>query len=79
MDYAQAYQYEPPVRLRKGGLGRLGHIKVCTDYNEDRLEQENDEMLQLDATYLAINYAYCPTEVQKRLNFDTSGGQKLLM
>lgn len=75
IEYAQAFQYEPPIKLLDGRIARSDHIKVCTDYDEGAEEQENDAINQLDATYLAVNFAYCPESVQRKLNFDTSQGQ----
>ena len=72
--YLQAFQYEPPKLLDDGSTKRDGVIIVCTDESDKPQEEKENDPKQADATYLAVYFAYLPTDKQKRINFDTSGG-----
>ena len=76
MLYEQYFQYEAPKYDKKDGkCKRDGVIQIVTD--ESGLTNQNDEDQQ-DATYLAVYYPFLPADLQKKLNFDTSKGKKLL-
>ena len=64
--YVQAFQYEAPKMQDDGTTKRDGVIIITTDEREDvpMAEKENDKA-QHDATYLAVYFAYMPTDKQK--------------
>ena len=77
--YVQHFQYEAP-KMTDYGPKRDGVIFITTDERKDvPSDEKTNDLSQSDATYLAINFPYMKPEMQKRVNFDTSNGQTLLM
>ena len=74
LTYVQHFQYEPPKLDDRGYINREGVIFITTDTDKDPDKKKENDLSQSDATYLAINYAYLPTDRQKKMNFDTSDG-----
>ena len=72
-------QYEPSKVNDDGYIGRDDVVLICTDEKKPAEGQEpvHDD-LQMDATYLAINFAYLNEEQQKNFNLDTSEGKTLV-
>ena len=78
--YVQLFQYEAPKMQDNGYPKRDGVIFITTDERKDvKSEEKDNDLSQADATYLAINFPYMKPEMQKRVNFDTSNGQAILM
>ena len=78
LTYMQAFQFEAPTYHDDGTAKRAQAIFVTTDESDKPVEEKEYDEQQLDATYLAIYFPYLATDKQKRINFDTSNGQKLL-
>lgn len=82
LTYVQGFQYEPPKKTEDGSVKRDGVIFISTDERDDEEieaagETRQNDQAQHDATYIAVFFAYLPTDKQNAINFDTSGGATL--
>ena len=76
LEYQQAYQYEPPCKMDDGTCRRDDVITISTQEGVEGHLCQN-EPLQQDATYLAVNLAFVHENKRAQFNMDTSEGKQL--